>query len=172
MLPFSIISWGLLFAIAVSDAKSHKIPNICLLLLLGYQTLLYINIEPGLLIYAFLALVSAFLLALLLYFLRVLSPGDVKLIGVIGFLLGFEHLILGIAWIVIGSGITAVFYIFHNISFLGVNNPLYIISNRELVTEANYELGKMNIPRYKKALTMPFAPGAVLGIALYSHMFV
>ncbi|PMO27009.1 hypothetical protein BCT05_07935 [Vibrio breoganii] len=172
MFPISLITWFLLIVIAVSDTKYHKIPNVILVLILVYQSLLYINIESQLLFLSLLACIVSFVLALLLFFLGVLSPGDVKFIGVVGFILGLEHLSFGLAWVVLGVGLTAIFYLMYNVSFLGLSNPIYIVFDKDLRTKANSISGKSNTDRYQQMLTMPFAPGAVIGIALYSYLYI
>jgi len=101
----NLLIWTVLFAVAVSDAKEHRIPNT---LLLAVVVLVFINIvfliqDFSLLFWSFITGITCFICALLLYFLKVMAPGDVKLLGVVGFWLGSEHITQAIFWIAVSS---------------------------------------------------------------------
>ncbi|EKO3468074.1 prepilin peptidase [Vibrio fluvialis] len=108
----SLSVWSLLFLVGVSDAKEHRIPNKLVLVLLGVSMLqLTVLTISGAQLMSLGNHISGFALALvvglILYFPRFIAAGDVKLIAVLGLLVGVSELIdyvffVGIAIVVIG----------------------------------------------------------------------
>ncbi|GEA61693.1 hypothetical protein VCO01S_28860 [Vibrio comitans NBRC 102076] len=112
-----------------------------------------------------------FMFSFVLYLLRALSPGDVKLLGVIGFHAGFGNLVDMTLCIAIFSGIVAIFYLAYNLSFLGITNLSIIFTQPSLLKGSNSNYNKSQVGRYTDKLTMPFAPCVLLGAAAYSLFY-
>lgn len=168
-----LLIWIVLFAIAVSDAKEHRIPNVGLLVIL---TLVFINKafllqDFSLLFWSFIVGLACFICALVLYFLKVMAAGDVKLLGVIGFWLGANHIYQAIFWIAISSVVVGLLYALLRVAEAPGSAKatlskysilaLYGASETKLVGTKKMNKGE----RYQ----MPFAPVVVLGIAIYFY---
>lgn len=96
---------------AITDILEHRIPNVVLLpaLLLAFLFNSLLSGFPGLLD-SFLGLVLGMAMLFPLYYLRGTSPGDVKLLGVVGALLGAKGaLIAGVATLCFGGVLGIVF---------------------------------------------------------------
>lgn len=108
----NLFIWIVLFAVAVSDAKEHRIPNTLLLIILFLDLInkLFIIQDYPLLLWSVGTGITCFICALILYFLKVMAPGDVKLLGVVGFWLGPEHITQAVFWIAISSVVVGIFF--------------------------------------------------------------
>lgn len=161
--------WPILIVIAITDLSEHKIPNKLLMLLFFLQSVaLVTNAADGFLNFL-LGAVVLFSASLLLYVVGAMSPGDVKLLGTVGFIVGFEALLPVMFWILMSAGLISLLYLAYNLSFLGITNPLVIISELKLYTRTNDASADTNPWRYGTKLTMPFAPAVVIGLAMYSY---
>ncbi|MDR9827450.1 A24 family peptidase [Vibrio sp. FNV 38] len=158
--------WGLLFVIGFYDAKENRIPNWSVLALaiigLIYNALLTGGWESSLI--ALLCGVVTFCLALVFFFLKVMAPGDVKLMGAVGCFVGWSGLGGSIMWIAISSVLVGTFYFcyFHSIDTFKAGGPTLSASSLS------------NSPTVSKTLSndrlsMPFAPIVVIGLALGSY---
>ncbi|WP_040891059.1 prepilin peptidase [Vibrio ezurae] len=163
-----MIFWSLLFLISINDLKDHKIPNVFLLVLVFYQSLNIYVLQLSLFDFI-LGGITIFLISLILFFLKVMSPGDVKLLGTVGFCVGIENLWGCTVWIFIASGLIGILFTVYNFSFLGIKNPLLLINEPKLYTRINTNAQNSNPWRYGDKLTMPFAPSVMVGLALFYY---
>ena len=169
-LPF----WIVLLIVAVCDVSQHRIPNRLLLLMVLLFSLqlsiqfsfeqLRISLAGGLAMFSF---------GLLLYFVRAMSAGDVKLLGVIGLYVGWGNLQSVAYYITISAGIVGITYIFHHLAshnWLGIKGYFEqkVISLVNISSNLEHpEIGSHS--RYRNKVTMPFAPAVVIGLAMYSY---
>ena len=170
----NLLIWIVLFAVAVSDAKEHRIPNTLLLAIIG---LVFINKafflqDISLLFWSFITGITCFICALLLYFLKVMAPGDVKLLGVVGFWLGSEHITQAIFWIAVSSVVVGAFYALLRIAE-SPEKAKAIFNKYSLLAMYGESGSKVVGGSFKRKMSdhyrMPFAPVVVLGIAIYFY---
>jgi len=168
-----LLIWMVLFTVAVSDAKEHRIPNIGLLIILA---LAFVNKtfslqDFSLLFWSFIAGLTCFICALVFYFLKVMAAGDVKLLGVVGFWLGVSHIYQAIFWIAISSVVVGLFYALLRLAqapdtgkeTLNKYSLLALYGVSEAKVGGSYKI------EADKRFRMPFAPVVVLGIAVYFY---
>ncbi|CAM3861100.1 Type IV leader peptidase family protein [Vibrio aerogenes CECT 7868] len=164
------IIWSILFVIAVVDAREHRIPNKLVVTLFAacaiYQWLSTWSITS--LMYELSAGLFLFALGLAVFFLRAMSPGDVKLLAGIGVYLGWEGMSQGIFWMAVSSMVVGLMYL----SLPRVLQPDGSFENTIYLPRP----GKQNIVPGKQLsgskgerLQMPFAPIVVIGLALHSY---
>ncbi|MEZ9834064.1 prepilin peptidase [Vibrio breoganii] len=163
-----IIFWSILFLISISDLKEHKIPNVLLVLLITYQTLNLVISDTSILNFV-LGAICMFMASLGLFFVRAMSPGDVKLLGVIGYCVGLDNLLGSAIWITLSAGLVGSVFMIYNFSFLGISNPVTLFGEPKLFTRINHGGGETNPWRYGNKLTMPFAPSVTIGLALFYY---
>lgn len=166
------IIWSLIFIIAVSDAREHRIPNYLLLIILVLSTLdkvLY-HVDYSLLISSFITGITCFIVALLLYFFKVMAPGDVKLLGVVGFWVGSEHILGTVSWIAVSSVVVGLFY--GILRLADSPEQLRTVFNKYSMLFQFGASGTKVLRTPKKMeqhYRMPFAPVVVIGVALYFY---
>ncbi|MFA0189241.1 prepilin peptidase, partial [Vibrio lentus] len=109
---------------------------------------------------------------LILYFLRAMSAGDVKLLGVIGLYIGWGSLLDVSYYILIAAGIIGTLYLLYN----RANNSemtvrRYFEEKIMLVSGISPDIKGEPVvhSRYSNKVTMPFAPSVVIGLAMYSY---
>lgn len=169
-----LLIWVNLFMIGISDVKEHRIPNkllIVLIILITLESL--IRHQSGeVIVHQLLAGILMFVIGLFLFFLRAMAAGDVKLLGVIGFMVGFYQLQSMMFWVIIAAGFIGVLYAFYN----KVEPPKY--KNKSLrkrgkasiaSQEAEYIVDQPLLSI--KKTVMPFAPAVVVGLAMH-HYFL
>ena len=150
--------WVILLLISFYDLSENRIPNKLLVLLLicgffyGFQEVGLKEQALGLLLY--------FSSGLILYFIKVMSAGDVKLLGVIGMIFGASSIVDVGYYILMASGLIGTMYLF----LFKVNNLQY-----QGCSLSVNPLNKQIHARYKEKITMPFAPSVVIGLAMYSY---
>ncbi len=154
--------------IALSDLAENRIPNKILLVWLVLHSL-HLHIADGSFISAVGGGALLFSLGMVLYVMKAMSAGDVKLLGVVGFVVGFSHAPMALLYIVLAAGLVASYYLLYNLSFLGVSNPFVVLSEPKLLLGSNYQGGNNNLSRYKNRLTMPFAPAVAIGLAMFFY---
>lgn len=110
-----------------------------------------------------------FALGFLLYLIKAMSAGDVKLLGVVGYVIGLHYVPQAMFYVLISAGLIASYYLFYNLSFLGLSNPLLVLSEPKLLTGSNYNGANNNVLRYQNRLTMPFAPAVAIGLAMFFY---
>lgn len=154
--------------IALSDLVENKIPNNLLLVWLGVHSL-HLHAVDGSFVSAICGGLLLFLGGFALYVIKAMSPGDVKLLGVIGFVIGVQHVPEAVFFILMSAGLIAGYYLLYNFSCLGISNPLMAITEPRLLLGSNYIGGNNNTFRYRNRLTMPFAPAVAIGLAMFFY---
>ncbi|USD33059.1 MULTISPECIES: A24 family peptidase [Vibrio] len=170
----NLLIWIVLFAVAVSDAKEHRIPNSFLLVITGLAIIekTFISQDLSLLFWSFITGITCFICTLLLYFFKLMSPGDVKLLGVVGFWLGSEHITQAIFWIAVSSVVVGVFYALLRIAE-SPEKAKALFNKYSLLAMYGESGSKVVGGSFKRKMSdhyrMPFAPVVVLGIAIYFY---
>ncbi|OAJ92469.1 prepilin peptidase [Vibrio bivalvicida] len=168
----SYLIWLGFIVVAVTDARENRIPNLYLLLILAICI-----VDKGLsaapvenLLWSAVAGLSFFVSALLLHFIRVMAPGDVKLLGVVGFWLGWGNLIDATVWIALSSVVVGVLYAVMNRAESG-SSIKQLVSKYSMIaaygssSHAALSAGE----KIERKLRMPFAPVVVIGLAMYQY---
>ncbi len=180
----SIFTWALLVIVAVSDAKEHRIPNkllMLLLVLLCLSTLVHTPQEKlwSVFLDKSAAFGVAFIFALALHLLRVMAPGDVKLIAVIGFFLGTVGLVSYLFYVCLVTAFVGSMYWLLNQLQLALKTEVNM-GAKEQANRINFTgmvvAMQLNQQAIKKKITtgydltyMPFAPILVMGLALQQY---
>ncbi|MGF1709128.1 A24 family peptidase [Vibrio kagoshimensis] len=165
-----IIIWGLFFIIAVFDARDNRIPNKLLISIIVVVTINSIIFTHSVsMTHSLLGLVVLFSIGLLLFFVKAMAPGDVKLLGVVGYYIGFWNIPSFMFYTLISGAIVGSLY---SLQVLADNpNQFKLMVNRYstvfLYGKASEDLITNTEP--SKKLRMPFGPVVVIGLALYSY---
>ena len=162
--------WSMLFMIGIKDAEKHRIPNKLLLILIFLVIIEWAAINPSLAVLQEKALggILMFTIGLLLFFLKAMAPGDVKLLAVVGFLVGLSQLQSVSYWIIISAGIVGVFYAFYySIESPRFGNRSKKNTNKLTIQQEALMLATRNT--VMKKTVMPFAPAVVIGLALHQY---
>lgn len=167
----NIIFWGCLFLIAVHDARDNRIPNYLLLLILFLSIIQIANQgatleEFGYLIASGLILFSV---GLTFYFLGAMAPGDVKLLGIIGIIVGWDSLLLASYWILISGGLVGGFYMLERMSTEASGSKILLNKSSLFMLYGRSTSKIISLSSHSKKLRMPFAPVVVIGLALHSY---
>jgi prepilin peptidase CpaA len=174
MISESLVFWMLLIVVSVFDVKENRIPNKVLILFILLFFILSISSGSTWDSLAISLVGSAvfFVSGLFLYFLRAMSAGDVKFLGVIGLYVGWGNLLDTSYYILIAAGIIATFYLLYN----RANNESLTVRSyfeEKLMLVSGVSTNTRNSPnahsRYSNKVTMPFAPSVVIGLAMYSY---
>ncbi|HAS8346709.1 TPA: prepilin peptidase [Vibrio vulnificus] len=164
--------WFCLLVVAVYDARDNRIPNAWLLPLTLLACLHWVT--KGDFSQLFLAIgagVIYFSSGLVLFFLRAMSPGDVKLLGVVGVVIGWDTMGTVAYWITLSAGLVALF-------FMMLHYAQYPDSLQKLVGRYSFQAMSGQVPLLsvypsevvvQGKLTMPFAPAVVIGLALFHY---
>ncbi|EGR0080863.1 prepilin peptidase [Vibrio vulnificus] len=164
--------WFCLLVVAVYDARDNRIPNAWLLPLTLLACLHWV--AKGDFSQLFLAIgagVIYFSSGLVLFFLRAMSPGDVKLLGVVGVVIGWDAMGAVAYWITLSAGLVALF-------FMMLHYAQYPDSLQKLVGRYSFQAMSGQVPLLsvypsevvvQGKLTMPFAPAVVIGLALFHY---
>ncbi|MFA1562055.1 prepilin peptidase [Aliivibrio fischeri] len=168
MMLLQVAIWSVLFTIGIHDAKKNQIPNYWLLILISLSFIEWgiSHSSLDILISKLAAGCLMFSISLLLYFIKAMSAGDVKLLGVIGFLVGLSQVQSVGYWIIIAAGGVGTFYALYN----SIESPRMLGRANESKKLSN-NLG--NKIKHKDVLVnrmvMPFAPAVVIGLALHFY---
>ncbi|NAZ91287.1 A24 family peptidase [Vibrio toranzoniae] len=174
MISESLVFWALLIIVSVYDVDKHRIPNKVLILFLLLYLFLMLNDGFSFyeLVHSLTGAVVLFSLGLILYFLRAMSAGDVKFLGVIGLYVGWGSLLDVTYYILIASGVIGAFYLLYN----RANNSeitvrRYLEEKLMFVSGISPNVNNESVvhSRYSNKVTMPFAPSVVIGLAMYSY---
>ncbi|MGF1752807.1 A24 family peptidase [Vibrio makurazakiensis] len=164
-----ILIWSILLVIAVYDSRDNRIPNIWLLPLIILSAAYHFQMNG--LTASLSALGSGvifFGLGLLLYFLKAMAPGDVKLLGAVGVFCGWGNLLASAYWITVGAGIVASFYLLLFLATKPDESKLVINEYSQSFLYGHNQV-KANRLNNSNKLRMPFAPAVVIGLALFSY---
>lgn len=157
-----LLFWVLLFAIGVSDAQKHRIPNKLVLALLLVTTLHILVYEQAAWLDHLVAGIISFSVCLGLYVLRIMAGGDVKLLFVIGLWLGIDQLAGGLIAIILAGGVVGGFYL---LQYLARSSFSIMYNTR------GYYLEKASFGLRKQTkLVIPFAPVVVIGLASFYYI--
>ncbi|CAK4066644.1 A24 family peptidase [Vibrio sp. 16] len=164
------VIWFILFIVAVSDAKEHRIPNALLLLTL-IACVARMIVEPDL-TPSWSAAATGFAVmfagSLMLHLLRVMAPGDVKLLAVIGFWLGWGQLFDATLWIAATSIMVGLTYALVRVA--GKEHKMREQLSRYKLLFAYGRAGTKALEENStEKLRMPFAPIVVIGVALHHY---
>ncbi|MDN3701125.1 prepilin peptidase [Vibrio artabrorum] len=166
--------WALLIAVSVYDVEKHRIPNKILILFLFvyFLSMFDSNYTFDVFVMSLAGFVVLLVFGLFLYFMRAMSAGDAKLLGVVGMYLGWGQLLDASYFILLASGVIGAFYLLYNyansnsLSVKGYfENKLIVLGGVAPVLDENSRLHA----RYSNKVTMPFAPSVVIGLAMYSY---
>lgn len=164
--------WISFIVVAVSDAREHRIPNLYLLIILCF-CIVEIALSPQPLENLFWSVVAGlifFSTALLLHILSVMAPGDVKLLGVVGFWLGWGHLLNATVWIALSSVLIGCLYAIMNRVHSGSSVKQLLVKYSILVAYGSSSQSATALSQgIERKLRMPFAPVVVLGLAMYHY---
>ncbi|ELV8768904.1 prepilin peptidase [Vibrio harveyi] len=160
-MTLEIVIWSLLFAIGVSDAQKHRIPNkaVLLLLIVVAASALLSPSTNGL--DHFYGGLVAFAVCFVLYLLKVMAGGDVKLLAVLGAWIGLSNLGDASIGIILAGGVVSLFYLALHVS------SSYVKFSDQVKGYCLYKV----TPGLKSAqpLVIPFAPVIVIGLAYFSY---
>lgn len=167
---FQIAIWSVLFLIGIKDVEKHRIPNKLLFILILLVIIEWVAMNPSLAILQEKALggILMFAIGLLLFCLKAMAPGDVKLLAVVGFLVGLPQLQSVGYWIIISAGLVGVFYAFYySIESPRFGNRSKKNTNKLTIQQEALMLATRNT--VMKKTVMPFAPAVVIGLALHQY---
>ncbi|CAH0533928.1 hypothetical protein VST7929_01805 [Vibrio stylophorae] len=162
----SLLSMAILLIIALYDLQSNRIPNLWVLALCMSGAVHWFAMDASLQQWG-LALaggVAMFLSALFLYSVKAMAPGDVKLLGALGFVFGWGNLIALCLYIALGGGLVALcFLLFHH-----SEHP--ITAARQYLRYRFLSLGQHKSLVIAPSLSMPFAPCVLIGVVLFNYL--
>ncbi|MGF1719974.1 prepilin peptidase [Vibrio kyushuensis] len=164
--------WAGLLFVGTTDARENRIPNLGLLYLLTITLIsLSFSVDPLITIgSSLLAGVVMFLGSLFMYMVRAMAPGDVKLLGVVGVIVGWGQLMNATFWIAISSVMIGGLYGAIRMaedpaSFQQLLQKYTMIFAYGKSAKASaIVISKDNA----QMLRMPFAPVVVIGLAMHS----
>lgn len=180
----SLLIWTVLLPIGVSDAKAHRIPNQLLLMLLAVILVSCIVTVPNELLLLTLldksgAFAICFFVSLGLYLLRVMAPGDVKFIAVLGFWLGTESLTSYLFYVCLMTAFVGSMYWalnqlekakqMHTSTEAQINAGRYSIAGMAVQMEIGKQKLKQTVSMGQGLTYMPFAPILIMGLALQQY---
>lgn len=167
-----LVIWLILVIIAISDAKKYRIPNSYLLVLIAvvlinkfveadsYQVILYDLLAGG----------AFFFGSLALFFLRAIAPGDVKLLGAVGFWLGWGNLMSAVVWLAVSTVVVGVFYTLSQFASSGGDiRSSVLLMTAPKKSDNETGLTHQQLECLSQKVVMPFAPVIVIGLALNSY---
>ncbi|MGF1799357.1 prepilin peptidase [Vibrio gigantis] len=174
MISESLVFWVLLIVVSVFDVTENRIPNkvLILFILLYFISTINNGFTWDSLASSLLGASVFFFSGLVLYFLRAMSAGDVKFLGVIGLYVGWGNLLDTSYYILIAAGVIAVFYLLYNransesLTVRGYFEEKIMLVSGMSVSTRNLSTAHS---RYSNKVTMPFAPSVVIGLAMYSY---
>ncbi|MGR5322405.1 A24 family peptidase [Vibrio sp. DNB22_17_1] len=177
------VYWIILSMIGVSDAKAHRIPNQLVLMLLAILFVSCVADSPKELFIPALLNKSAafficFLVSLGLYLIRVMAPGDVKLIAVLGFWLGTAQLTDYLFYVSLMTVFVGPMYWALNrlkkakqvhISAEPMGSSHYSLAGMAVQMEMGKQQLKHTVSTGQGLTYMPFAPILIMGLALQQY---
>ncbi|PMO51302.1 hypothetical protein BCT07_06320 [Vibrio breoganii] len=161
-----ILFWIILCIISIYDLKENRIPNKLLVIAILLKSVVLATSSSLNYIDSILSGLVLFTLGFIFFILRAMSPGDVKLLGTIGYLTGITQFGSLLFYLTMAGGLVAVFCLFDAISQGYKPKSLKQKADELALTK---ELGKIPHSRYEQKLVMPFAPSVVIGLALFYY---
>ncbi|MEZ8823564.1 prepilin peptidase [Vibrio amylolyticus] len=165
--------WAGLLAVATTDARENRIPNLALLYLL-IVTLIHhsLSADPLALVgTSLLAGLIMFVISLIMHIAGAMAPGDVKLLGVVGFIVGWGQLLSTTFWIAISTVLVGGLY--GAIRFAEEPETLQLMAKKYTMIFAYGKGAKPAVSAITKErsdmLRMPFAPVVVIGLAMQNY---
>lgn len=180
----NVVVLGVLLVIGIFDVREHRIPNMYVLLVLIFAVLMKLaDGTSGIRFMAIFQDIAAgmlfFLFGFVLFLLKAMAPGDVKLLGSVGFFLGLNDALTGAFYIALSMVIIGLFYYFYfraqtyHPSVLSLAKNYFShseLSSLSLVVffRQYYGVGQQK-PEGMVTNRMPFAPVIVLGVSLFQY---
>ncbi|MEZ9862745.1 prepilin peptidase [Vibrio breoganii] len=169
--------WIGFFVIAIFDARENRIPNSLLLILIVTRLLeIFLRLDFGLLLDSLVPALSMFGIGFVFFILRAMSPGDVKLLFVVGFVSGVTDVVAMSVYILLAGGLQSLFYFLHYRANRLEIRPRANVFKRLLdrvmmldlsIRDKSFLVNKKE--RYADKLVMPFAPSIVTGMAMFYY---
>jgi prepilin peptidase CpaA len=99
-----------------------------------------------------------------------MAPGDVKLLGVVGFWLGWGNLIDATLWIALSSVLIGLLYAIMNRAESG-SSIKQLVSKYSMIAAygSSSQAAISSGEKIERKLRMPFAPVVVIGLAMYQY---
>lgn len=153
----NIFLWLIVIIIGVFDARECRIPNYLLVILLIFTVIFlildafnennYVNLVKH--IYGFLA---CFAVGLIFYSLKIVAAGDVKLVAIVGFILGHIAILYWVKYLFLSTFLVGLMYW----SLNRLHSSSLGIINRQVKENRN-------------TVYMPFAPVMIIALAMYEY---
>lgn len=171
---------GILFVVGVFDTREHRIPNLCVLLIFIFALIMKLvdGVSGISILHDFAVGCVFFIFGFMLFLLRAMAPGDVKLLGAVGFFLGWENALAGALYIAAAMIIIGAFYYFY--FHAQTCHPPVFTTIKDHLSHAELSwlsVGVLFSQYYRvrvakadsSANRMPFAPVVVLGVSLFQY---
>ncbi|MCL9781431.1 A24 family peptidase [Vibrio sp. S4M6] len=171
MVTYYLIWLGFI-TVAVSDAREHRIPNYMLGIILALAIIdKVLSLTPlSSLMNAALGALIMFLCAFILFLIRAMAPGDVKLLGVVGFVAGWGQLLAISYWIAVSTVIVALFYAAIRLAEQPKSAKMLLSKYTLLLSGVGADKkSRFFAEPSETKLRMPFAPIVVIGLALHQY---
>ncbi|MGR5485587.1 A24 family peptidase [Vibrio alfacsensis] len=154
--------WLILMLAGVSDAQRHRIPNPLVLALLLVVTVELFQQQEVMWWLHLKGFLATFAIGFVLYLIRAMAGGDVKLLAVIGLWLGADVMWQVTPYIIIAGGVIGAFYL-----------ALHLASSTEPINQQVKAYAVQRVTpgwRSQQPLVIPFAPAIVVGLAYYFYV--
>lgn len=171
--------WVLLLIIGVSDAREYRIPNYLILLLLAIGILFTVLGSPddqylSALAPRLLGLFVGFIIGLVFYVKKIMAAGDVKLLAVMVFFVGYGELIEFVKYVSFACCFIGVMYLLNNrlvikreLSTHDIEEPkIHMLSGSFLRQLYKF---KCSLTSNQELTYMPLAPVLIIGLAMYQY---
>ncbi|ANO32220.1 hypothetical protein A6E01_02895 [Vibrio breoganii] len=161
--------WLLLFAVSLCDLREQRIPNFLLVVIIITRLIeLTISFNANVFVQSVTSAFILFGIGLFFFFLRAMSPGDVKLLFVVGFITATPDVSSLLFWLLMGGGLVAFFYyFFHRANLINSKGSISNLGTADL-DEQSKGNPRSSI-RYGNKLVMPFAPSVMIGMAMFYY---
>ena len=169
-----LLVWFILLVIGVFDAREYRIPNSLVLFLIGLSFVANFiapsENQQGWL-WQIAGFTFAFLIGLFFYVLKIMAAGDVKLLGVVGLMLGLNQLPLFAQYMAVSCVfIGGMYWLLNRLQMSGqqtrVNSSKGTIA--QTISIQAYQL-KDDFKTRRNLAYMPFAPVLIVALAMYHY---
>lgn len=168
-----MILWFILILIGVFDAREYRIPNSLILLLAGLIIVGYFlypiknQQEWSSYISGF---AVTFLCSLVFYIFKIMAAGDVKLLSVIGLMLGVHQLVFFAQYIAVSCVfIGGMYWLLNRLQLAGQETQVNYNCNIALLISMRASQFKDDIKIRRNLAYMPFAPVLIVALAMYHY---